>query len=403
MSGAEGVLVLNIAVASLFAAAYAVIALANPSQRVALVFTASYLIGMLAPASDLLLGVSDAPETLEWLSYASFLVATLSISVAFNLYRGRRPPWILLALVLAAGLAGRAAIWSWPRDTLAYGAVYQAPFALAAVLATRTVLIINRRNALHMALAAVFGALALNFLTKPFLALAFDAGRTLRDYTDTAYALVSQASSGVLLLAAGLILLLIVAQEAIGLSEAASETDPLSGLANRRGFERAAEAAIARAVRQGLPVSAAVFDLDHFKRVNDTLGHAAGDEVICAFARVLRQACPANGVAARTGGEEFVLLLEGGDLQGAVLVAEAVRTATAAGLGRGLPPMTTSGGVAQLSRGEGVTGLLRRADAAAYEAKASGRDRICRWDPREAMPTPAPRPEGPPDLRLVHG
>ncbi|WP_374571049.1 GGDEF domain-containing protein [Phenylobacterium sp. J426] len=162
---------------------------------------------------------------------------------------------------------------------------------------------------------------------------------------------------------------------------------------------------MARAVRQGLPVSAAVFDLDHFKRVNDTLGHAAGDEVICAFARVLRQACPANGVVARTGGEEFVLLLEGGDLPGAALVAEAVRTATAAGLGRGLPPMTTSGGVAQLSRGEGLAGLLRRADAAAYEAKTSGRNRICRWDLREAPPSasPSPQPNGPPDLRLVHG
>ncbi|MCR5876234.1 hypothetical protein LRS10_20045 [Phenylobacterium sp. J426] len=259
MSGAEGVLVLNIAVASLFAAAYAVIALTNPSQRVALAFTVSYMIGMLAPASDLLLGMSEASEALEWLSYSSFLVATLSISGALNLYRGRRPPWVLLALVLAVGLAGRAAIWNWPRDTLAYGAIYQAPFALAAVLAMRTVMIINRRSPMHLALAAVFGALALNFLTKPFWALAFGVGKSLRDYTDTAYALVSQASSGVLLLAAGLILLLIVTEEAIGLSVAASETDPPLGprqsarlRARRRGGDRPRRPPRASGVRGGV-------------------------------------------------------------------------------------------------------------------------------------------------------
>ncbi|MEI9981947.1 MAG: GGDEF domain-containing protein [Aliidongia sp.] len=104
----------------------------------------------------------------------------------------------------------------------------------------------------------------------------------------------NQASTGVLLLAAGIFLLLVVAQRAINESQLASETDPLSGIANRRGFDRLALEALSRAQRMSLPVSVAIFDLDHFKRINDTFGHSSGDAVIVAFARLLRATAPAG-------------------------------------------------------------------------------------------------------------
>ena len=377
MSGAEGVLVVNIAVACLFAGGYAIIALANASQRAALGFSVSYLLGMVAPITDFLAPFLGGPIWLEALGYVCFLSATLSISATFSRFHGRRPPWALILAILVGGLTARTAIWNLPRDTLTYGMAYQIPFTLASILATRTVLSVSARRPLNLGLAAIFAVVAAHFLVKPFLALTFGLGRTFGDYAKTTYALFSQAGTGVLLLAAGLVLLLIVAQKAITEQQQASETDPLSGAANRRGFDRLAQDVLARAARSGLPVSVAMFDLDRFKRVNDTFGHAVGDAVIAAFAGVLRAAAPSAAVIGRQGGEEFVMLIEGATAESAWLAAEAIRVRTGQGIGADLPAMTVSGGVAQLREGESLGELLRRTDQATYQAKNGGRDRIC--------------------------
>ncbi len=373
MSGAEGVLAVNIGVAALFAAGYAVFALTNRAHRAALGFSVNYLIGMLSPISDLLAPAVGAPAVTEWLSYASFLLGTLSVSITFSLFHRRRPSWGVAAVIFVLGLTVRAAIGAEPRDTLAYGMAYQLPFTLAAIQATSTVLAVDRRP-LHLVLAGIFALLGVNFMTKPFLAIAFGAGRTLAGYTRTTYAMLSQSSSGILLLAAGLVMLLIVAQKAILESQQASETDPLSGLANRRGFDRQAHEAIARALTAHRPVGVAVFDLDHFKRINDAHGHAVGDSVIVAFAARLRALAPPGAVVGRMGGEEFVLLLDDAGAETMWACADAIRRRAPGG--DDLPDYTVSGGVAQLRRGESLAELMRRADQASYQAKNGGRDQI---------------------------
>ena len=377
MSGAQVVMAVNIALGSLFAAAYAIIALLNKSQRRALWFSVGYLVGVVAPACDLLGPLVGERELLEGVGYASFLLATLSISTTFSLFCRRPPPWAQILLILGLGLALRVSIWSLPPNTLVYGIAYQLPFTLAAILATRTVLAVRPHRALHQALAGVFGLIAAHFMVKPFLAVAFGPGASPSDYAHTAYALFSQASTGVLLLAAGIFLLLVVAQRAISESQQDSETDPLSGIANRRGFDRLAQEAISRAQHLGLPVSVATFDLDHFKRINDTFGHSTGDAVIVAFARLLRATAPDGSVVGRQGGEEFALLIAGATGQMAWLAADAIRVATAQQTEGDLPSVTVSGGVAQLCRGETLSKLLGRADQASYQAKHGGRDRIC--------------------------
>jgi diguanylate cyclase (GGDEF)-like protein len=396
MTGVEVVLAVNIAVGSLFAAGYAIIAFTNVSQRAALWFGLSYLIGMLAPVSDMLGPILGLSEIGEVVSYSAFLVASLTISAALAIFHHRRPPWLAIAAILLFGLGVRAWIWNDERDTAAYGFAYQSCYVLASLLAARTTLATPRRGPLHLALAAVFVVISAHFLLKPFAAMTFGSGRTFADYTKTTYAMISQSSSGILLLAAGLLLLLIVAQKAIAESQHASETDPLSGLANRRGFDRLADAALARSRRMGLPLAVALFDLDRFKRVNDTFGHATGDGVIAGFAATLRATAPGAAVTARQGGEEFVMLIEGATAETAWLAAEAIRIRTAAGLGphlgEDLPAMTVSAGVAQLRPGESLSDLLRRADQATYQAKNTGRDRIC-LAPEDAVPAP--------ELRLV--
>ena len=133
-----------------------------------------------------------------------------------------------------------------------------------------------------------------------------------------------------------------------------TDTDPLSGLLNRRGFERAAGEALSRRAKQKLPAALVIADLDHFKAVNDRFGHAVGDRVIVAFAELLRRAAAGNGIAGRLGGEEFVVLLTAGDLPQARLFAEAARVSLSEASIRDVPErmkVTASFGVAALSGG----------------------------------------------------
>src|SRR5690606_15034720 len=105
-----------------------------------------------------------------------------------------------------------------------------------------------------------------------------------------------------------------------------SQTDLLSGLLNRRGFENSAEQKLREAQGSGLPMALLVCDLDHFKAVNDTYGHATGDSVIRIFAERLRTGTSGDHIVGRMGGEEFAVLLCGSDLRAARLFAEGIRT-----------------------------------------------------------------------------
>jgi diguanylate cyclase (GGDEF)-like protein len=170
-----------------------------------------------------------------------------------------------------------------------------------------------------------------------------------------------------------------------------SETDALSGLFNRRGFEARVEPGLVAAVRGGVPAALIACDLDHFKSVNDTWGHEAGDRVIRAFAALIRTSAPERAIGARIGGEEFAIFLPGANLQAGHLYAEALRASFAAQSVDGLPAgtcFTASFGVAECEATDSLSDLRRRADSALYAAKRSGRDRVCvaAAIPTDAMP-----------------
>ena len=157
-----------------------------------------------------------------------------------------------------------------------------------------------------------------------------------------------------------------------------ARTDALTGLLNRRGFETQMAFAVALARRSSRPLSLITVDVDHFKRVNDTYGHEAGDEVLRRLARTLESRLRGSDVVARLGGEEFVALLPDTDLNGAQSIAQALVTATAEQQDPVVGTITVSAGVATM-RGADDTGaaMLRRGDAALYEAKGQGRNRVC--------------------------
>ena len=162
--------------------------------------------------------------------------------------------------------------------------------------------------------------------------------------------------------------------------ERLASTDPLTGLANRRFANELGERDIARCRRSSRPLAVLLADLDHFKDINDRHGHAVGDEVLVEMAARLRRNVRTVDLVARWGGEEFCLLLVDTDVAGALVVAARLRAAVGPApveTSAGPITVTLSQGVAGLrGDGEGLAGLLARADAAMYEAKHLGRDRF---------------------------
>lgn len=158
----------------------------------------------------------------------------------------------------------------------------------------------------------------------------------------------------------------------------AAATDPLTGLFNRRIFEMRVAEQLHRAVRDQSPVALLMLDVDDFKRVNDTLGHPAGDALLKDIARQLRQAVRASDVTTRYGGDEFAVLMPGAGESSACRTAERIRRAIAAQEppAPGKPPVTVSIGVAASQYGMSAAALIQRADEALYAAKREGKNRI---------------------------
>ncbi len=157
-------------------------------------------------------------------------------------------------------------------------------------------------------------------------------------------------------------------------------TDGLTGIANRRAFEETIKAEVRRSLRYARPLSLVMFDLDHFKKVNDTYGHMAGDYVLKAVASLVRSRLREEDAFARYGGEEFALLLPETSKAVAAQLAETIRAAianTQFEFEDRLIPVTVSMGVAEVVPGLRTPHeLVKAADARLYEAKHEGRNKV---------------------------
>ena len=160
-----------------------------------------------------------------------------------------------------------------------------------------------------------------------------------------------------------------------------ANSDPLTGVGNRRFFlDEAGKREYYRAVRYNQPLSLLMLDVDHFKRINDSYGHATGDSALKVLTRICQESLRASDVFARLGGEEFAAVLPGSDLEGAKVLAERVRAAVEASqtdTPRGIISFTLSIGISCMQPDDdSIETMLNRADKALYEAKASGRNRV---------------------------
>lgn len=158
--------------------------------------------------------------------------------------------------------------------------------------------------------------------------------------------------------------------------ERVASTDGLTGLANRGTFEQVAERLVRRAQIDKTPLALVIFDIDHFKQLNDTLGHAVGDAALRGFAATLQTQSRPTDLIARIGGEEFVAVMPGIHADEAGAFAERVGEALRGVHGGVGARLTVSAGVAPMGADDTVDSLLREADHALYAAKGAGRDRV---------------------------
>jgi diguanylate cyclase len=180
-------------------------------------------------------------------------------------------------------------------------------------------------------------------------------------------------------------------QQSLEAIRAESLTDPLTGLGNRKYFDRSIEMAVQNALATGEPLSLLMFDIDHFKSFNDSYGHLTGDQVLRLVGMSLKQTIKGQDITARYGGEEFAVVLPNTALRQALTVADHLRRAVMfkelkkKSTGEILGRVTISVGVSMLKRDDDTDSLIERADACLYVAKRNGRNRvICEADPEYA-------------------
>ncbi|TKJ27854.1 GGDEF domain-containing phosphodiesterase [Blastococcus sp. CCUG 61487] len=301
--------------------------------------------------------MAQALATLYAFGGTASILAVLGADATWS----ERTPLLALATsaLVAAGIAARWA-QNWPRLA----------FHVAVLQATAVVIagvVMSPDAATAVAVGALISFIAITacfFFSLPLallhLTVALSA-LTLGSLVQGDVALTTALSLDAMIIA------LSVVTRGLVIRASSAHRDPLTGLANRRGFDHALQAQLRAAARSGEPLSAALLDLDHFKATNDSHGHEAGDRVLRQVAKVWRRALPASAVLARHGGDEFGLLLPATSGTDAL---DLVRR-----ISRMHPHIRMSCGVAEHRTGDSAAQLMRRADLALYTAKATGRGR----------------------------
>jgi len=334
----------------------------------------AYLLG----ASSVALWTMANTALGETLSLALNAVGFIACGMVWNasrVFHGRKPnlPGLLLgAIAWIAAVMTLGPQFSALRMTIGAGIVA----SYAALTATE--LWSERRKSLKRRWPAV----AIPVLHGFVLMLPILLGDILRPH-DAAFASsiwVTAFSIELVLYAVGtvFVIFMLVSERTVSAHRAAASMDPLTGMFNRRGFAEACARVIEREANSGRPVTALIFDIDHFKGINDRFGHPAGDEILKLFATIVINNLRLSDLSGRIGGEEFAALLPC-PLDEGVLAAERVRQAFESSgivVEEGPVDTTVSIGVAGGPAGTELEVLLAAADTALYQAKRGGRNRV---------------------------
>jgi len=294
---------------------------------------------------------------------------------ASRVFHGRKPIWpglILGAMAWIAAVMTLSPAASVMRMTIGAGIV-----AVYAAL-TATELWTERRRSMQRGWPAMLVPVMHGFV----LMLPILLGNLLQPHDEkfASSIWVTGFSVELVLYAVGtvFVIFMLVSERAVSAHRNAASMDPLTSMFNRRGFSEISSRLIEREAKAGRPVTALIFDIDHFKSINDRFGHPAGDEVLKLFATVVVNTLRISDLSGRIGGEEFAALLPC-SLEEGVLAAERVREAFANSgivVEDGPVDTTVSIGVAGGPAGTELEVLLAASDTALYQAKRSGRNRV---------------------------
>ena len=347
---------------------------------------------LLQPAGFVMLSLRDQLDP-----WVSTVLANTCIALAFAayarslrlFYRTPSPPWRLSALVLLSVLI--SVYWGVvaPDLTLRLIAISLALGGLLADSAWTVFRHAERRGPIRLVTGGVFaGSAGIMFYRAG--ALVVDPGLVTGVFQITHVQLLTYAVGSVLPVIATVGFLLMCTERSQRELERAARVDYLTDCYNRRAIEEQGARAMAAARRHGMPLAVLVIDIDHFKRINDELGHAAGDQALVHSVARIRAEMRAEDVLGRLGGEEFIVLMPNTDSASAVSAGERIRLGFAARplvLAEGRRSATLSIGVAMLApMDRHFSQLLQRADRAMYAAKNAGRnlvmaDAMSGWEP----------------------
>lgn len=226
---------------------------------------------------------------------------------------------------------------------------------------------------------------AINLIVRPIAILTFSGGFDNYDgFQQSVYWTTVQFSQAMVSVAAAISLMVAIAIDMVTELRAQAAGDTLSGLLNRRGFEAEAGEALRRCAAEGAPAALLIADLDHFKAINDTYGHAVGDAIIAAFGAHVRAVGPVDMIAGRIGGEEFAILVPGAGIEAGRQLAESIRSGLHAACADRIPAAlrpSTCIGISIAPPGATLSQLMQQADQALYDAKRTGRDCVRAFTP----------------------
>lgn len=370
---------LNPGIGVLLAAAFFLLWLNRRDQVYVAVAASSYVTSTLA---FLIQDVGPSlPYDLERLpsNICFLLTGCLLVSAVLMRYR-LAIPYRTFAAIVALGAGGM--YWFLVEQPSLTARIYTVNFLIGAIAVIGAAKL-YRVEKQHLVDRLLFWALvvsAANFLLRPITIMSFSGSFDNFDsFQRSLYWTTVQFTQAMISVMFALNLLIAIAIDLIAELKQEANTDKLSGLLNRRGFEMEAAAVLERRGAEDASACLLIADLDHFKGINDTHGHAVGDEVIRLFGRQIAMAAAGKAVAGRIGGEEFAILIPNTSLGAARTFAESLRAGLALYCAGQLPPgllPTTSIGVCVAERGTSLHVMMHRADEALYVAKREGRNQV---------------------------
>jgi diguanylate cyclase (GGDEF)-like protein len=377
-AGLQGVSILaflNPIILSAFCAAFLLVYSKNLDRKSALWFALSYGACASGFLVEFLRGVIP-PIAVALGTNTLFMLTLLTTVKGLAARFGQRVPLVPIALFIMFGYAWL--LWFFLADPNIGYRVIGINLALGGVGLSGLWMIWRLKlTGIDRILRGVFGVVCLQFFLRPFLVFWLSSDPISQaGYLTSRYAVTLQFTVAVTSMAFAAALLLAVIQDHLRDLKQESSFDPLSGVLNRRGFDGAAEMALANGGRAS---SIVIADIDHFKRINDTYGHSCGDAVIAAVGTLLQTLFGENASVGRIGGEEFAMIFPNASEGDAARHADKARRTLAS---LTLPGMlskeriTASFGVCAAERGMALFEVMEKADAALYEAKRAGRNRV---------------------------